>query len=283
MPREITQAQRMWRTFKRNRTALVGAIGVIVILLLAIFGPFFMPYDPIEQHLVDQLNPPSDRFLFGTDVFGRDVLSRVILGTRFSLIVGLTSVMIAVVLGVPTGILAGYKGGLIDTGVTRLVDILMSFPVLILGLMLRAAIGGGFIGLVLAIGIAITPRFIRLARGPTLSIKEKEYVESAKALGMSEVRLMFRHIMPNVMGDVAVMSTLWIALAIRLEANLSFIGIGIPPPTPSWGEMIRSGVDFLTNAPWISTVPGIFILFTVMSFNMIGDGIRDIIDPRLHQ
>ncbi len=283
MPREITQAQRMWRTFKRNRTALVGAIGVIVILLLAIFGPFFMPYDPIEQHLVDQLNPPSDRFLFGTDVFGRDVLSRVILGTRFSLIVGLTSVMIAVVLGVPTGILAGYKGGLIDTGVTRLVDILMSFPVLILGLMLRAAIGGGFIGLVLAIGIAITPRFIRLARGPTLSIKEKEYIESAKALGMSEVRLMFRHIMPNVMGDVAVMSTLWIALAIRLEANLSFIGIGIPPPTPSWGEMIRSGVDFLTNAPWISTVPGIFILFTVMSFNMIGDGIRDIIDPRLHQ
>jgi len=283
MPREITQAQRMWRTFKRNRTALVGAIGVIVILLLAIFGPFFMPYDPIEQHLLDQLKPPSDRFLFGTDVFGRDVLSRVILGTRFSLMVGLTSVMIAVVVGVPTGILAGYKGGLIDTGVTRLVDILMSFPVLILGLMLRAAIGGGFIGLVLAIGIAITPRFIRLARGPTLSIKEKEYIESAKALGMSEVRLMFRHIMPNVMGDVAVMSTLWIALAIRLEANLSFIGIGIPPPTPSWGEMIRSGVDFLTNAPWISTVPGIFILFTVMSFNMIGDGIRDIIDPKLYQ
>ena len=283
MPTEITQSQRMWRTFKRNRTALVGTVGVIIILLLALFGPFFMPYDPIEQHLLDQLKPPSARFLFGTDVFGRDVLSRVILGTRFSLIVGLTSVMIAVVLGVPTGILAGYKGGLIDMGITRVVDILMSFPVLILGLMLRAAIGGGFIGLVLAIGIAITPRFIRLARGPTLSIREKEYVESAKALGVGEVRLMFRHIMPNVMGDVAVMSTLWIALAIRLEANLSFIGIGIPPPTPSWGEMIRSGVDFLTNAPWVSTIPGIFILFTVMSFNMIGDGIRDIIDPRLHQ
>jgi peptide/nickel transport system permease protein len=283
MPTEATQAQRMWRTFKRNRTALVGTVGVIIILLLALFGPFFMPYDPIEQHLLDQLKPPSARFLFGTDVFGRDVLSRVILGTRFSLIVGLTSVMIAVVLGVPTGILAGYKGGLIDMGITRVVDILMSFPVLILGLMLRAAIGGGFIGLVLAIGIAITPRFIRLSRGPTLSIREKEYVESAKALGVGEVRLMFRHIMPNVMGDVAVMSTLWIALAIRLEANLSFIGIGIPPPTPSWGEMIRSGVDFLTNAPWVSTIPGIFILFTVMSFNMIGDGIRDIIDPRLHQ
>jgi peptide/nickel transport system permease protein len=283
MPREMTQAQRMWRTFKRNRTALVGTVGVFMILVLAIFGPFFMPYDPIEQHLLDQLKPPSGRFLFGTDVFGRDVLSRVILGTRFSLIVGLTSVVIAVVLGVPTGVLAGYKGGLIDTGITRVVDILMSFPVLILGLMLRAAIGGGFIGLVLAIGIAITPRFIRLARGPTLSIREKEYVESAKALGVGEVRLMFRHIMPNVMGDVAVMSTLWIALAIRLEANLSFIGIGIPPPTPSWGEMIRSGVDFLTNAPWVSTIPGVFILFTVMSFNMIGDGIRDIIDPRLHQ
>jgi len=283
MSTEATQAQRMWRTFKRNRTALVGTVGVIIILLLALFGPFFMPYDPIEQHLLDQLKPPSGRFLFGTDVFGRDVLSRVILGTRFSLIVGLTSVMIAVVLGVPTGVLAGYKGGLIDTGITRVVDILMSFPVLILGLMLRAAIGGGFIGLVLAIGIAITPRFIRLARGPTLSIREKEYVESAKALGVGEVRLMFRHIMPNVMGDVAVMSTLWIALAIRLEANLSFIGIGIPPPTPSWGEMIRDGVDFLTNAPWVSTIPGVFILFTVMSFNMIGDGIRDIIDPRLQQ
>jgi peptide/nickel transport system permease protein len=283
MLRERTQAQRMWRTFKKNRTALVGAIGVILVLLLAIFGPFFMPYNPVEQHLFDQLKPPSARFPFGTDVFGRDVLSRVILGTRFSLMVGLTSVMIAVVLGVPTGILAGYKGGLIDTGITRVVDILMSFPVLILGLMLRAAIGGGFIGLVLAIGIAITPRFIRLARGPTISIREKEYVESAKALGVSEFRLMFRHIMPNVMGDVAVMSTLWIALAIRLEANLSFIGIGIPPPTPSWGEMIRSGVDFLTNAPWISTIPGMFILFSVMSFNMIGDGIRDIIDPKLYQ
>lgn len=283
MPGEITQAERMWRTFKRNRTALAGAVGVILVLLLAIFGPFFMPYDPIEQHLLDQLKPPSARFLFGTDVFGRDVLSRVILGTRYSLIVGLASVMIAVVLGVPTGILAGYKGGLIDMGITRVVDILMSFPVLILGLMLRAAIGGGFIGLVLAIGIAITPRFTRLARGPTLSIREKEYVESAKALGVSEVRLMFRHILPNVIGDVAVMSTLWIALAIRLEANLSFIGIGIPPPTPSWGEMIRSGVDFLTNAPWISTIPGMFILFAVMSFNMIGDGIRDIIDPRLNQ
>jgi peptide/nickel transport system permease protein len=142
MPTEITQSQRMWRTFKRNRTALVGTVGVIIILLLALFGPFFMPYDPIEQHLLDQLKPPSDRFLFGTDVFGRDVLSRVILGTRFSLIVGLTSVMIAVVLGVPTGIVAGYKGGLIDTGITRVVDILMSFPVLILGLMLRAAIEG---------------------------------------------------------------------------------------------------------------------------------------------
>jgi len=283
MPRETTQAKRMWRTFKKNRTALVGAIGVIVVLLLAIFGPFFMPYDPVEQHLLDQLSPPSARFPFGTDVFGRDVLSRSILGSRVSLAVGLVSVMFAVVLGVPTGILAGYKGGLIDTGITRVVDVLMSFPVLILGLMLRAAIGGGFIGLVLAIGIAITPRFIRLARAPTISIREKEYIEAAKAVGVSEIRLMFRHIMPNVLGDVAVMSTLWIALAIRLEANLSFIGIGIPPPTPSWGVMIRSGVDFLTNAPWISTIPGIFILFTVMSFNLVGDGIRDIIDPRLQQ
>ena len=214
-------------------------------------------------------------------MFGRDVLSRVILGTRYSLVVGLASVMFAVVIGVPTGIIAGYKGGLIDTGITRIVDILMSFPVLILGLMMRAAIGGGFFGLVLAIGISITPRFIRLARGPTIAVREKEYIEAAKAVGVNEFRLMFRHIMPNVISDVAVMSTLWIALAIRLEANLSFIGIGIPPPTPSWGGMIRSGVDFLINAPWISIIPGLFILFTVMSFNLIGDGIRDIVDPRM--
>ena len=272
----------MWRTFKKNRTALVGAVGVIIVLLLAVFGPIFMPYNPVEQHLMDQLKPPSRQFLFGTDVFGRDVFSRVILGTRYSLIVGLTSVMFAVAVGVPTGIIAGYKGGIIDTGITRIVDILMSFPVLILGLMIRAAIGGGFMGLVMAIGISITPRFVRLARGPTISIREKEYIEAAKAVGVNEFRLMFRHIMPNVISDVAVMSTLWIALAIRLEANLSFIGIGIPPPTPSWGAMIRSGVDFLLNAPWVSVIPGMFILFTVMSFNMIGDGIRDIIDPRLN-
>jgi peptide/nickel transport system permease protein len=271
----------MWRTFKKNRTALAGGVGVIIVLLMGIFGPIFMPYNPVEQHLMDQLKSPSSQFLLGTDVFGRDVLSRVILGTRYSLTVGLTSVMIAVVLGVPTGIIAGYKGGLIDTGITRIVDILMSFPVLILGLMIRAAIGGGLIGLVLAIGISITPRFVRLARGPTIAIREKEYIEAAKAVGVNEFRLMFRHILPNVISDVAVMSTLWIALAIRLEANLSFIGIGIPPPTPSWGEMIRSGVDFLLNAPWISVIPGLFILFTVLSFNLIGDGIRDIIDPRL--
>ncbi|RMF91274.1 MAG: ABC transporter permease [Nitrospinota bacterium] len=281
MPERITPAQRMWWTFKRNKTALVGAVGVCIIFVLAAVGPFFMPYDPVEQHLMDQLKPPSRQYLFGTDVFGRDVLSRVVLGARFSLMVGLSSVMIAVVLGVPLGIIAGYKGGTIDTVITRVVDILMSFPVLILGLMIRAAIGGGLTGLVLAIGISITPRFIRLARGPTISIREKEYVEAAKAMGVNEFRLMFRHILPNVISDVAVMSTLWIALAIRLEANLSFIGIGIPPPTPSWGEMIRSGVDFLVNAPWISFIPGMFILFTVMSFNMIGDGIRDIIDPRL--
>ncbi len=282
MPIRITPAQRMWGTFKKNRTALVGAVGVIIVLLLAVLGPIFMPYNPVEQHLMDQLKPPSSQFLFGTDVFGRDVLSRVILGTRYSLIVGLTSVMFAVAIGVPTGIIAGYKGGIIDTMITRIVDILMSFPVLILGLMIRAAIGGGFMGLVMAIGISITPRFIRLARGPTISIREKEYIEAAKAVGVNEFRLMFRHIMPNVISDVAVMSTLWIALAIRLEANLSFIGIGIPPPTPSWGAMIRSGVDFLINAPWVSVIPGMFILFTVMSFNMIGDGIRDIIDPRLN-
>lgn len=281
MPREITHAQRMWRTFKRNRTALIGSIGAIFVLLIAIFGPLFMPQDPINQHLLNQLAAPSHTYPFGTDVFGRDILSRIILGTRMSVMVGVTSVFIAVILGVPLGIFAGYRGGGIDTAVTRLVDILMSFPVLILGLMLRAAIGGGISGLVIAIGIAITPRFIRLARGPTISLKEKEFIESAKALGVNEIRLLFRHIMPNVLGDVAVMSTLWIALAIRLEANLSFIGIGIPPPTPSLGGMIRSGVDFLTNAPWISTIPGLAILFVVMSFNMIGDGIRDIIDPKL--
>jgi len=271
----------LWKIFKKNKTAVIGLVVALIVIFIAAIAPLLAPYDPLEQNVSEKLTPPRTRYLMGTDVFGRDVLSRVIYGARVSLMVGVFSVMLAMVVGTAMGIYAGFKGGRIENLIMRGVDILMSFPNLIMGLMVMAILGSGFIKLILAIGIVMTPRFIRIAHGSTLSIKEREFVDAAKAMGLSEWRIMTKHILPNILGEVLVMGALWVGTAIRIEANLSFIGLGVPPPTPTWGNMIREGLSHLTNAPWLSIFPGIAILITILSFNMIGDGIRDVTDPRI--
>ncbi|MEA3238838.1 MAG: ABC transporter permease [Candidatus Bipolaricaulota bacterium] len=276
----IGEVRRLWRTFCRNKTAFAGAVIALIVILVAILAPVIAPYDPLIQDVYHRLLSPQQGHLLGTDNFGRDILSRVIYGARVSLIVGISSVLIGMVIGTSLGIIAGIKGGTVENVIMRTVDVLMSFPNLIMGLMVMAVLGSGMIKLIIAIGVIMAPRFVRIVHAPTLAIKEQDYITAARALGFSDLRVIFRHALPNVMGEVLVMATLWTATAIRIEANLSFIGLGVPPPTPTWGGIIREGMDYLTNASWISLFSGAAILITVLSFNMLGDGIRDIIDPR---
>ncbi len=268
-------------TFKRNKTSIVGAVMAALILSLAILAPWISPYDPIEQNVKLQYSPPSLTYLCGTDGYGRDEFSRILWGSRVSLVVGIASVFFSMVFGIPLGVLAGYKGGRVDSVVSRFNDIFMSFPIVIFGLLILAIMGPGLFKIILAIGVALTPRIARLARGSTLSLKEMPYIEAARAVGQSDTKIISLHVLPNIFGDILVMGTLWIATAIIVEASLSFIGLGVRPPTPSWGSMIRAGLDQLTNAPWLSMFPGLAIFLTVFSFNLIADGLRDIADPKL--
>ncbi|MCK4598710.1 ABC transporter permease [Candidatus Bipolaricaulota bacterium] len=277
----MSETARLWRTFRKNRTAFAGAVITLIVVLVAIFAPLIAPYDPLDQDVYHRLLSPQRGHLLGTDNFGRDSFSRIIYGARVSLIVGVCSVLIGMVVGTSLGIIAAMKGGKVENLVMRTVDVLMSFPNLIMGLMIMAILGSGMGKLIIAIGIIMAPRFARIAHAPTLAIKEQDYITAARALGFSDLRVIFRHALPNILGEVLVMGTLWTATAIRIEANLSFIGLGVPPPTPTWGGIIREGMDYLSNASWISLFSGVAILITVLSFNMLGDGIRDIIDPHI--
>jgi len=253
---------------------------VLIISLVAIFAPVVAPYEPSTQNLSNRLCSPSSEHLLGTDEFGRDVLSRIIFGSRVSLIVGVLSVALGMVIGVPTGILCAYFGKRFDLVVMRVVDILMSFPTLVFGLMLVAALSPNLMNVVIAIAISLVPRFIRVARGPALSIMKKEYIESSKAIGSSTGRIVFLHVLPNIAGPIAIMATLWVATSIRIEAGLSFLGLGVQPPTPSWGNMLKAGMNRILMAPWMAIYPGIAIVISVLAFNLIGDGIRDFLDPK---
>lgn len=277
----MEERRRIWRTFRKNKIAVVGMVLTVVIGLIAVLAPVISPYSPLEQDVLNQYNPPGGVHFFGTDNYGRDVMSRTIWASRVSLMVGFFSVLFGMTVGSIIGVIAGYTGGWVEGTLMRGVDIGLSFPTLVLGLVIMAVLGGGLDKLIIAIGVAMAPRFARIAHGPTLSIREESYIEAAKAVGARPTRILFRHIIPNILGEILVMATLWIATAIRIEANLSFIGLGVSPPTPSWGNMVRAGVNHLVMAPWLSLIPGAAILITVLSFNMIGDGIRDIADPRL--
>ena len=279
-PRLISQRRRAWMTFTRNRTAVIGLVLVVLLTLVAVFAPLIAPHDPIPQSTINRLADPSADYPLGRDDYGRDVLSRLIYGTRVALLVGVLSVLLGGIVGTTLGIVSAYFRGKVDAVLMRLVDILLSFPDLITGLLVVAVLGSGTFKLILAIGLTITPRFARLAYGPTLALKEKEFVEAARALGTGSGRILRVHILPNIAGELLVLASLWTASAIRLEASLSFIGLGIQPPTPTWGQMIREGTRYLADKPWLSLAPGVALLIAVFAFNLLGDGLRDVLDPR---
>lgn len=269
----------MIRIFKKDKTALIGLIMIIFFILLAFLAPYISRYQYHEQNILDSFQGPSSQYLLGTDEFGRDIYSRVIWGARPALQVGFLSVLLSMIIGVPLGFIAGYTGGKVDTIIVYLVDILMSFPALVLGLMVVTLLGAGIHNVIIAVAISMLPKFIRLGRGPALSIRQETYIEGARAMGISTPRILFLYVLPNAIGPIIIMATLYIAAAIRIEASLSFLGLGVQPPLPSWGNMVRSGVSNILQTPWLALVPGLAIAIAVLSFNMVGDALRDIIDP----
>ncbi len=269
------------RRYARNRLALAGLWVVLGITVMALFAHWLAPASPIKPDFVNLLQPPSVTHPMGTDDLGRDIFSRVIFGARTSLLAGVISVGIAVVVGLPVGLLSGYYGGRLDDVLMRLTDALLSFPFLVLALALAAVLGAGLDKAMIAIGIVFTPGFIRLARGQVLSEREQNYVEAAKALGAGDGRIIWSHVLPNVLSPVLVQASLATAVAITAEAALSFLGLGTQPPTPSWGSMLNIAQAYLGTAPWMAIWPGLAIFVTVLALNLLGDGLREALDPRL--
>lgn len=278
-----SERQRLWCTFTRNRAAVVGLVLAVLVTMVSIGAPLVTPQDPLAQETRTRLQPPDPTHLLGRDTFGRDVFARLLHAGRISLLVGVCSVLLGGVIGSVMGLVAGYTGGKVENLIMRLVDTLMAFPSLLLGLLVLAVLGPGLFKMVLAIGIMLSPAFARVMHGSALSLKKREFVEGARSVGASTPRILRLHILPNVLGEVVVLGSLWTASAIRIEANLSFIGLGVSPPTPTWGNMIRDGTPHLLNAPWLSVFPGLAILVTVLAFNLLGDGLRDVLDPHLRE
>ncbi len=275
------RANALWAALRRNRLSWVGLGLLLTIVLVAIFAPWLAPHDPLKQHIISRLEPPSYEFWLGTDSYGRDVLSRLIYGSRISLMVGFVAILIAMTIGSSLGVLAGYLGGMFDRLVMGLVDVLLSFPTLVLGLMIAAMLGASLQNLIVAIAITEIAPFVRVARAPTIALKNRDFIEAGRALGYSPLRLMCVHIVPNMISDVIVLGSLWMASAIRTEASLSFIGLGVPPPIATWGSMIREGFEHILDAWWLTVFPSLAILLTVLALNLLGDALRDAIDPKL--
>lgn len=271
----------LWLAMRKNRLSWLGLVLLLLIVCAAVLAPWIAPHDPLQQHIAYRLDPPSPEYWLGTDSYGRDVLSRLIYGARISLLVGFVSILIAMVVGSALGILAGYVGGLADQLVMGLVDVLLSFPALLLGLMVAAMLGANLHNLIIAIALTEIAPFVRVARAPTISLKQRDFVEAGRALGFGPLRLMGVHILPNMISDVIVLGSMWMASAIRTEASLSFIGLGVPPPTATWGGMIREGFENILDAWWLVVFPCVAILVTVLALNLLGDALRDAIDPKL--
>ena len=271
----------LWRALLSNRVAWIGVALMLIMVLAAVFAPWLAPHDPLQQNIAYRLDPPSADFWLGTDSYGRDVLSRLIYGARISLLVGFLAVLIAMLIGSSLGILAGYVGGWFDQLVMGLVDVLLSFPTLLLGLMVAAMLGASLENLIVAIAITEIAPFVRIARAPTIALKQRDFIEAGRALGYGPIRLMGVHILPNMASDVIVLASLWMAAAIRTEASLSFIGLGVPPPVATWGSMIREGFNNILDAWWLIVFPCVAILLTVLALNLLGDALRDALDPKL--
>jgi peptide/nickel transport system permease protein len=270
-----------YHVFNRNKTSWVGLILLLILVALAILAPVIAPHNPVEQNIIQRLQPPSSQFLLGTDYYGRDVLSRIIWGCRVSFVIGSISVAAAMLLGTLLGSVAGYKGGYLDSFVMGVMDVLMSIPTLLMGLLIVAILGPSQANLIIALALTMVPRFARIARAPTIAAKNKTYVEACQAMGFSDIRVLVVHIFPNILGELLVMGSMWMATAVRTEAALSFIGLGVKPPTATLGGMIREGFKDIMSAPWASLYPGLVILLIVFAANLLGDGLRDALDPKL--
>ena len=271
---------RAWRRLKARWPAMVGLLLIVCLVVLAVFAHEIAPYDVIKQNYLLVRKAPSPSHWFGTDEVGRDILTRVIWGARASLSAGVISVAIAISIGVPLELIAGYRGGVIDALISRFTDAMLACPFLILAIALAAFLGPSLGNAMIAIGITATPLFVRLTRGQTLAIRNEDYIEAARAVGNPVWRIALRHILPNVLPALLVQATLTIATAIIAEASLSFLGLGQQPPMPSWGSMLNVAQRFLGNAPWMAVWPGLAIFVSVISFNLLGDGLRDALDPR---
>jgi peptide/nickel transport system permease protein len=277
--RQMLQA--VLKAFNANKTSWIGLVIFLVIALMAIFAPWVTGQDPLEQDILVRLKPPTEAHLLGTDYFGRDIYSRIIYGARLSLLIGLTSTALAMVIGSAIGMIAGWYGGRIDTLVMQVMDILLAFPSLILGLIIVAMLGPSILNIVIAIALTSIPPFARIARAPTIALKEREFIDACRALGYSDARILIIHILPNILPEILVMGSLWLANAIRTEASLAFIGLGVKPPAPTWGSMIREGFENILDSAWLVIAPGGAILIVIFALNLLGDGLRDAIDPKL--
>jgi peptide/nickel transport system permease protein len=259
----------------------IGAALIVLVLAAAAAAPLLATHDPIAQNPAAQLQPPSSEHLFGTDEYGRDTWSRLLHGARISLAIGVAATLLAMVVGSLIGVLSGWYGGRLDAFVMQTMDVLLAFPALILGLIIVAMLGPSAHNIVLAIALTSVPPFARIARAPTLALKEREFIEACRALGYTDVRTLGRHVLPNILPQIVVMASLWLANAIRTEASLAFIGLGIKPPTPTWGGMIRSGFEHILDSAWLALVPSLAILLVIFALNLLGDALRDAVDPKL--
>jgi len=271
------------RRFVRNRTAVCGGFVLVLLAIVAVAAPYIAPYDPIEMHTADRLSAPSSSYPLGSDQFGRDILSRLVYGSRISLRVGFLSTAMALSLGLVLGLTAGYIGGWADTIISRMLDIMFAFPFMLLAVSIMAVLGPSEVNVIITIGVVYAPIFARICRGSTLSAREYEYIQAARLVGASDFRIVLRHIMPNIMAPIIVQATLSLATAIIAEAALSFLGVGTPPPAPSWGEMVSRGREFMELSPWGAIFPAVAIFATVLSFNLLGDGLRDALDPLMQR
>ncbi len=265
----------------KNKAAAFGLAYIFVLIILAIFADFIAPYDPVEQRIVNKLSPPSSAHILGCDELGRDVFSRLIYGARISLIVGVSVVALSATLGSLLGSISGYYGGKVDMFIMRIVDIFIAFPGLILAIGIMAALGQSILNVIIALVLVNWPAFARVVRGEALKLSQLEFVQAAKVIGASNVRIIFSHILPNAMAPILVLATLNIGWAILAEASLSFLGLGVNPPEPSWGSMVATARFYLLSAQHVILFPGIAIFLTVMAFNLVGDGLRDALDPQL--
>ena len=269
------------RLFNANKTSWVGLALFAVSLLVALAAPLLTSHDPVAQNVARQLAGPSVQHIFGTDEYGRDIWARLIYGARISLLIGIASTVLAMLIGSGVGMIAGWYGGRIDAVVMQIMDALLAFPALILGLILVAMLGPSTSNIILAIALTSIPPFARIARAPVIALKSREFVEACRALGYSDARILLVHILPNILAEILVMGSLWLANAIRTEASLAFIGLGIKPPAPTWGGMIRSGFENILDSAWLAVVPSVAVLTVIFALNLLGDGLRDAVDPKL--